>query len=36
MPPHVSERLSASRYDGIEILTIALGILLIVAIAFAF
>ena len=28
MPPHVTERSSASRYDGIEILTIGLGVLL--------
>jgi len=36
MPPHVSERSSASRYDGIEILTIGLGVLLVVAIACVF
>jgi hypothetical protein len=36
MPPHVAERSSASRYDGIEILTIGLGVLLIVAIACVF
>ncbi len=36
MPPHVTERSSASRYDGIEILTIGLGVLLIVAIACVF
>jgi hypothetical protein len=36
MPPHVSERSSASHYDGIEILTIGLGVLLIVAIACVF
>jgi hypothetical protein len=36
MPPHVSERSSASRYDGIEIMTIGLGVLLIVTIACVF
>jgi hypothetical protein len=36
MPPHVTERSSAWRYDGIEILTIGLGVLLIVAIACVF
>jgi hypothetical protein len=36
MPPHVSERSNSSRYDGIEILTIGLGVLLIVAIACVF
>jgi hypothetical protein len=36
MPPQVTERSSASRYDGIEILTIGLGVLLIVAIACVF
>ena len=36
MPPHVTERSSASRFDGIEILTIGLGVLLIVAIACVF
>jgi hypothetical protein len=36
MPPHVTERSSAPRYDGIEILTIGIGVLLIVAIACVF
>jgi hypothetical protein len=36
MPPRVTERSSASCYDGIEILTIGLGVLLIVAIACVF
>jgi hypothetical protein len=36
MPPHVTERSSASRYDGIEILTIGLGVLLVVTIACVF
>ena len=36
MPPHVTERSNASRYDGIEIMTIGLGVLLIVAIACVF
>jgi hypothetical protein len=36
MPPRVTERSSASRYDGIEIMTIGLGVLLIVAIACVF
>jgi hypothetical protein len=36
MPPHVTEHTSTRRYDGIEILTIGLGIVLIVAIACVF
>jgi hypothetical protein len=36
MPPHVSERSNSSRYDGVEIMTIGLGVLLIVAIACVF
>jgi hypothetical protein len=36
MPPHVTERSNPSRYDGIEILTIGLGVLLVVAIACVF
>ena len=36
MPPHVTERSNSSRYDGVEIMTIGLGILLIVAIACVF
>jgi hypothetical protein len=36
MPPRVTERSSSSRYDGIEIMTIGLGVLLIVAIACVF
>jgi hypothetical protein len=36
MPPHVTQRSNASRYDGIEILTIGLGVLLIVTIACVF
>jgi hypothetical protein len=36
MPPHVTERSNASRYDGVEIMTIGLGVLLIVAIACVF
>jgi hypothetical protein len=36
MPPHVTERSNSSRYDGIEIMTIGLGVLLIVAIACIF
>jgi len=36
MPPHVTERSNASRYDGIEIMTIGLGVVLIVAIACVF
>lgn len=36
MPPHVTERSSASRYDSVEILTIGLGVLLVVAIACVF
>ena len=35
MPPHVTER-SNSRYDGIEIMTIGLGVLLVVTIACVF
>ena len=27
MPPHVTERSNASRYDGIEMMTIGLGVL---------
>jgi hypothetical protein len=36
MPPHVTQRSNSSRYDGIEIMTIGLGVLLIVAIACVF
>ena len=36
MPPYVTERSSTPRYDGIEIMTIGLGVLLIVAIACVF
>jgi|GEM_PF-3267489 len=36
MPPHVTERSHSSRYDGVEIMTIGLGVLLIVAIACVF
>jgi hypothetical protein len=36
MPPHVAERSNSSRYDGIEIMTIGLGVLLIVTIACVF
>jgi hypothetical protein len=36
MPPHVTQRSSSSRYDGIEIMTIGLGVLLVVAIACVF
>src|SRR5580704_13782409 len=36
MPPHVTERSNSSRYDGVEIMTIGLGVLLIVAIACVF
>jgi hypothetical protein len=36
MPPHVTERSRSSRYDGVEIMTIGLGVLLIVAIACVF
>jgi hypothetical protein len=36
MPPHVTESSNPSRYDGIEILTIGLGVLLVVAIACVF
>jgi hypothetical protein len=36
MPPHVTERPNSSRYDGIEIMTIGLGVVLIVAIACVF
>jgi hypothetical protein len=36
MPPHVTQRSGASRYDGIEIMTIGLGVVLIVAIACVF
>ena len=36
MPPQVTERSSTSRYDGIEIMTIGLGILLVVTIACVF
>jgi hypothetical protein len=36
MPPHVTERTNASRYDGIEIMTIGLGVLLVVTIACVF
>ena len=36
MPPHVTRHSNSSRYDGIEIMTIGLGVLLVVAIAFVF
>jgi hypothetical protein len=36
MPPHVTERPNYSRYDGIEIMTIGLGVVLIVAMACVF
>jgi hypothetical protein len=36
MPPHVTERPNSSRYDGIEIMTIGLGVVLIVAMACVF
>ena len=36
MPPHVTERSNFSRYDGVEIMTIGLGVVLIVAIACVF
>ena len=36
MPPHVNERSSSSRYDGIEIMTIGLRVLLVVTIACVF
>ena len=36
MPPHVNEHSNSSRYDGIEIMTIGLGVLLVVAIACVF
>jgi hypothetical protein len=36
MPPHVTERSNSSRYDGVEIMTIGLGVLLIVEIACVF
>jgi len=36
MPPHVSERSNSSRYDGIEIMTIGIGVLLVVAIVCVF
>ena len=36
MPPHVTGRSNSSRYDGIEIMTIGLGVLLIVTIACVF
>ena len=36
MPPHVTERPNSSRYDGIEIMTISLGVVLIVAMACVF
>jgi hypothetical protein len=36
MPPHVTERSNSSRYDGVEIMTIGLGVVLIVAIACVF
>ena len=36
MPSHVTERSNSSRYDGVEIMTIGLGVLLIVAIACVF
>ncbi len=36
MPPNVTERSNSSRYDGIEIMTIGLGVLLIVTIACVF
>jgi hypothetical protein len=36
MPPHVTEHSTTPRYDGIEIMTIGLGVLLVVAIACVF
>lgn len=36
MPPHLTERSTGSHYDGIEILTIGLGVVLIVAIVCVF
>jgi len=36
MPPHVTERTNSPRYDGIEIMTIGLGVLLVVTIACVF
>jgi hypothetical protein len=36
MPPHVTERSNSSRYDGIEIMTIGIGVLLVVAIVCVF
>jgi hypothetical protein len=36
MPPFIGQRLRASSFDGIEIMTIALGVVLAVAVAFLF
>jgi hypothetical protein len=36
MPPHIVQRLRTSSFDGIEILTIAAGVLVVLAAAFLF